>query len=308
MNDTKAAIWRRIFAACLLFIIALFLFHAWYYRHYTNDDAYITFRYSRNLVEGMGPFYNPGEHVEGYTNFSLMLVLALVIRLLGAAAAPAAAKLIGVACGAASVLMTALLYRRLFPPKPHSEQEHLAAFGACTAAGIVALSPAFALNSTSGLETAMFSFLLVAAVFTSITETQRSTWLGSGFLFGAALLTRPEGSYLFAVYWTAQALTTVIDTFRMKREKMSTSPVKLLYASKQIRMLIFNALIVTGIFLAHLAFRWWAYDGEWLPNTYYAKLGGSGKKLALLYTYRGLLFPALGYPGAVIACAGYIWR
>lgn len=308
MEKTKTAIDRRIFTVFLLFIIAINLCHACYYRHYTNDDAYITFRYSRNLAEGMGPYYNTGEHVEGYTNFSLMLVMALVIRLLGPAAAPAVAKLIGVAFGAASVVMTALLYRILFPSRQHPTQKYLIPFGAFIAAGIVALSPAFALNSTSGLETTMFSFLLAAAVFTNISEIQRDNWLGSGFLFGAALLTRPEGSYLFAVYWIAQAVAASIDTIRTRGDDSSASTIKMLYTSTQIRVLIINALIVTGIFLCHLAFRWWMYDGEWLPNTYYAKLSGSGRKLALLYVYKGLLFPALGYPGGAAACAGYILR
>ena len=37
------------------------------------DDAYITFRYSRNLAEGLGPVWNAGDPVEGYTNFLWML-------------------------------------------------------------------------------------------------------------------------------------------------------------------------------------------------------------------------------------------
>ena len=33
------------------------------------DDAYISLRYARNLVSGTGLVYNPGEYVQGYTNF-----------------------------------------------------------------------------------------------------------------------------------------------------------------------------------------------------------------------------------------------
>jgi hypothetical protein len=36
-------------------------------------DAYITFRYSRNLVEGLGAVYNPGERVMGFTSAPWML-------------------------------------------------------------------------------------------------------------------------------------------------------------------------------------------------------------------------------------------
>ena len=38
-------------------------------RFLTMDDAYISFRYARNLAEGLGFVYNAGERIEGYTNF-----------------------------------------------------------------------------------------------------------------------------------------------------------------------------------------------------------------------------------------------
>jgi len=40
------------------------------------DDAYITLRYSKNLLMGNGPIFNIGERVEGYSNFSWMALLA----------------------------------------------------------------------------------------------------------------------------------------------------------------------------------------------------------------------------------------
>lgn len=42
----------------------------------TVDDAYITFRYARNLVEDAGFVYNPGEHVLGTTTPLYTLLLA----------------------------------------------------------------------------------------------------------------------------------------------------------------------------------------------------------------------------------------
>ena len=44
---------------------------------WTCDDAFISFRYARNLVRGHGLVFNPGEAVEGYTNFLWTLGLAL---------------------------------------------------------------------------------------------------------------------------------------------------------------------------------------------------------------------------------------
>ena len=34
-----------------------------------HDDAYIALRYARNLAEGHGLGWNPGDRVEGYSSF-----------------------------------------------------------------------------------------------------------------------------------------------------------------------------------------------------------------------------------------------
>lgn len=49
----------------------------------TVDDAYITFRYARNLVEGNGLVYNPGEYVLGTTTPAYTLLLAAAAWLTG---------------------------------------------------------------------------------------------------------------------------------------------------------------------------------------------------------------------------------
>src|SRR5438105_2557104 len=38
------------------------------------DDAYISFRYAWNFAHGQGLVFNPGEHVEGFTNLSWTLL------------------------------------------------------------------------------------------------------------------------------------------------------------------------------------------------------------------------------------------
>jgi hypothetical protein len=45
------------------------------------DDAFISFRYSRNLFEGHGLVFNPGDPVEGYTNFLWCIVAWLGLKL-----------------------------------------------------------------------------------------------------------------------------------------------------------------------------------------------------------------------------------
>lgn len=82
MNLTESKI-RWASAALGTIIIVLYITMIWQFWEQRNDDAFITFRYSRFLAEGQGPIYNLGERVEGYTNFLLMLIVAGGIRLFG---------------------------------------------------------------------------------------------------------------------------------------------------------------------------------------------------------------------------------
>src|SRR5262245_22165277 len=44
------------------------------------DDAYISFRYAKNAVDGHGFVFNIGERVEGYTSSLWVFLLALAGR------------------------------------------------------------------------------------------------------------------------------------------------------------------------------------------------------------------------------------
>ena len=54
----------------ILIILSCAIYFAWDLR-WVCDDAFISFRYAKNLSEGSGLVYNPNEFVEGYTNFLL---------------------------------------------------------------------------------------------------------------------------------------------------------------------------------------------------------------------------------------------
>ena len=46
---------------------------------FVTDDAFITFRYAHNLLTGHGMVFNPGERVEGYTNFLWVLCSSVAL-------------------------------------------------------------------------------------------------------------------------------------------------------------------------------------------------------------------------------------
>ncbi len=64
----------------LLLLAGHFVF--WYMLPFASEDAYITYRYSRNLATGVGPVFNPGEHVMGFTSAPWMVWNALGYTLL----------------------------------------------------------------------------------------------------------------------------------------------------------------------------------------------------------------------------------
>src|SRR5512141_426918 len=91
-------------------ITLLFLGHALFYIRALGwdavDDAYISFVYARNAILGHGLVFNPGERVEGFTNF---LWTAAMVPLEGAGAdVGRVSMLIGALLGVACL---ALVYR-----------------------------------------------------------------------------------------------------------------------------------------------------------------------------------------------------
>lgn len=286
----------------LLLALMLFLLHAFLFSHYVNDDAYITFRYSRFLSLGRGPYFNPGEHVEGYSNPLLMLLIAGAIAFGGPGAAAPTAQLIGIAAGVVAIVLVFVLCRHL--RRSASVDSVSADVAGVLAAGTLAVSPAFALNSMSGLETLLYGALLIVGVTLGVLSLSRGRWLGSGIAFAAAALTRPEAAVVFAVYWCAQAFLVpppVVSEVSAVLRKGWRS----LLGHPRITGLLLDGALVTAAVAAQLVFRLLAYDGSWLPNTYYAKSGGFFGEGAWDYIDHGALVPFLGPLGALVAVAGW---
>ncbi len=66
--------WRRNVLVWGLVILIVFAFTALFW-DYTQDDVYITYTYSRNIAEGQGFVFNPGERVQGTTTPLFTLVM-----------------------------------------------------------------------------------------------------------------------------------------------------------------------------------------------------------------------------------------
>ena len=76
------------------------------------DDAYITFRYARNLAEGLGLVYNPGEWVLGTTAPLWAMLLGGGYRV-GLTDLPWLATIVSAVCDAATVALLVSLCLRM---------------------------------------------------------------------------------------------------------------------------------------------------------------------------------------------------
>jgi len=76
--DHPSDCFEKYFSRRIVFVISgvVFLALAIKFLDHTVDDAFISFRYAHNLVQGHGLVFNPGERVEGYTNFLLCVIRA----------------------------------------------------------------------------------------------------------------------------------------------------------------------------------------------------------------------------------------
>lgn len=265
----------RLSAAVLAGAVLLLLAMEWLLLPLTVDDAYISYHYAANLAAGHGLVWHPGDDpVEGYSNFLWVLALAGFIKL--GIEAGLAAKVLGVLCSLGSVGWMVRIVRRMDPENS----------GALPAV-LLAASPAFALWAVSGLETALFIFILLAALDRVLVEEAAGPATQPGrpprywsvlwlMLLGMA---RPEGALVFILLVALRFVLWYRDPASRPRLRAYTLWV----------------LVIGGISLVYFLWRW-RYFGYPLPNTFYVKAGSGLGEIArqigvYLVPYALRLFP-----------------
>jgi len=226
---------------------------------WTCDDAFISYRYARHLVEGHGLVYNVVERVEGYTN--LLWTLWVAAGLFFHVDAVTWTSISGLlAYGAVLLLLFGfhMELRRRLPVAPVTLPV------ACLAA---ALHPDFHVFATSGLETSAFTAVAFAGYTVIVSGIVRGTLrpLVAGAFFGVASMLRPDGMVFAAAAGAAV----------------------LVFPKNRARNVVLYAIAV-GVFWGGTTLFRLLYYGEYFPNTYYAKsayLAWHRQGLAYLYTY-----------------------
>ncbi len=226
-----------------LLLVFLCLHKNW---HYTYDDAYITFRYARHLIEGLGPRWNrTGAPVEGFSSPLHLLLIALLGK-------------IGVGLIEAARFLSFISHLVLvvFVWKFLAKME--SSFAGLLAGALIATSWPMLAWDLGGLDEVLFAAASTIAVLVTLRylETgERSDLTLGGLLFGVAVFVRPDGALLATV-----ALGSCLFLGRGSI-KQRLSHVGL------------AACIAVMVVLPWEIFRL-AYYHAALPNTFYAKVYG----------------------------------
>jgi hypothetical protein len=231
------------------------------------DDAFISYRYARNLSEGLGLVYNPGEYVEGMTNLLWTLLIALGLEL--GVEAPQTAHILGVLAGVLSLVGSSAVARALLP----EDRVSLAAL----APWLLLASPGLTRWSESGLETSMSTALVTWAFWAGLGKRDRL----AAVLLGLAFMTRPDAILAAAVLFT------------MRLWQTRHAPLRIAPAIGLLALIGFGTTLFRVI-----------YFGEIVPNTFHAKVSDTDPALgiahALLFLNNGMLLWLLAACGSAI--------
>lgn len=248
----------------------------------TIDDAYITFRYARNLLEGNGPVFNPGQRVLGTTTPLYMGLLAVVSLPLGGTHAPF--PVIALVLNALADVLTCLLLIAI------GRSLRLPAAG-WAASVLWAISPMSVTFAVGGLETSVYILLLVSVFYCRL----GGRLYAMSFLAGLAVLCRPDALLLIVPLWVELAFT------RLRTSGLRTSLGKILLIS----------LPLLALLAAWSAFAVFYY-GAVLPNSILAKSvayhldPGSGL-IRLIQNYATPFFEQLTFGTSVIIVTGPVY-
>lgn len=241
-----------------------------------GDDAMISMRYARNLAEGLGLVWNPGERVEGYSNLLWTLWMAVVhLFPIPASGISLVLLLINLGLGVASVPLIMRLVQLL-------DGRVWVSVGAVLS---FVLSKNIMVYATYGYETALLGFLLLWALVRVISEAKNARpSLFTHFLIAALSLVRAD-----AIVFSGLFYLLALGLNERKRMVLLYSALSFLIPAGQE---VFRIL----------------YYGEILPNTAYLKTMNWNGKYAAGLEYAASFVVRYAVPILCTAAGGLLWK
>ena len=251
-------------AACALIFLAV----AWAKNGlwcFPLDDPWIHLCFARNLVEfGSFSYFRDQLATSGSTSPAYTFLLAAFYLINNNE------FIISYSLGIVFACLTVFVFWKLV----RVDFKHDAWFAAA-AALIMALQPKIALIAVSGMETTMFIFLIIAALYFYKTANVR----GLGVMLGLVLWCRPDGLIL----WVAVAVDYGLRRFAERKKPAGCN--EPLFTLKGLLAVFAIALAMGaayGAFNFHLS-------GDIFPNTYKAKLAYYGAQSPLAFLQQDVL-------------------
>jgi arabinofuranosyltransferase len=239
-------------------LATIVLANRWSLEYLSNvvDDSLISMNYARRLASGDGLVFNPGEHVEGYTNFGWTVAMApmwwLSHLFRGNFVHFCVQESILVA--ALDVVLAALLARRLFGDR---------ALAIGFVIGLLVLDNSYTVWAMMALESHFIALWVLLALLAWTSRLRHRTVL-TGLCLALVPMARPDGALFVFAFAVSQSLDVVVSWFRGNRELFRARAIAL-GATLGVSALAF------GVYYA------WRYHyyGYPLPNTFYLKVGSS---------------------------------
>lgn len=229
--------YREHFAFLIPFLVLAVSVSA--FLNYIKDDTFITFRFSRNLVEWGEIAFNHGTRVEGYTNFLWMVILSIPV--IFKIDQTVFAKIVSF------IFSTGAVFYLFKTVSFLNRESRLGIISSVSTAVIFASGTSFALWTMSGLENGLFMFLILAGIYYTISSKNLA---GSVFLT-LSCMTRPEGHLFLA------AGAIIVAAIAIRERKISKNH------------LIWALIPATVLGIYHI-FRY-TYFGSLMPNTFLVK-------------------------------------
>ena len=228
-----------VLATALAVAYSIYTQHAW-------EDYFITFQHSRNLVEGHGLVFTPGERVHGFTSPLGVLLPALCYILTGRGSYLPALWLFRGFSIAAYVGGGVLLLRATMEgpsPRPRAATFFIGL--------LYLLHPPLLDYSINGMETG-FMALFVAWGFWLAVRGFEGRWGQVGLCWAGLMWTRPD-SFVYVIAFTVAVLAFPPPGARVRPRTIAKA-----------------AALCAVVYLPWFAWAWWYY-GSPVPHTVVAK-------------------------------------
>lgn len=203
-----------------------------------SDDAYISFRYAKNLFDGLGLTFNSDTRVEGYSNF-LYTLMMLPAFYFGIEAVYKWSVVLNAIFFLSSICVIYVAFRR----------RNMLDCYTWPAIALIALNPWIVVNVPTGLESVFILFVSIVFLFFLFEEPTKISFYGLCALTLILVLSRVDGFLLPLIGMGYLACS--------KQFKKSAA-------------LLAFLLVVAG---AYTVFRYYYYD-DFVANTFYNKLSG----------------------------------